>query len=111
MWVGGGGFASFQFGRLRLAGEKKRDVVLWTSMFGVYGRNGHFEEVVLLFKKMLKEKIKPDEVAFVTVISACGHTGQIGLGLEYFDSMTHVYKLIPGPEHYSCVVDLLCRAG
>ncbi|XWS62698.1 hypothetical protein CRYUN_Cryun06bG0033500 [Craigia yunnanensis] len=96
---------------LRLGGEKRRDVVLWTSMLGVYGRNGHFEEVVLLFKEMLKEGIKPDEVAFVTVISACGHTGQIRLGLEYLDSMTQVYKLIPGPEHYSCVVDLLCRAG
>ncbi|XP_021286362.1 pentatricopeptide repeat-containing protein At2g03880, mitochondrial-like [Herrania umbratica] len=101
----------FSLAGLRLSGEKRRDIVLWTSMLGVYGRNGHFEEVILLFKEMLKEGIKPDEVAFVTVISACGHTGQIRLGLEYFDSMTHVYKLIPGPEHYSCVVDLLCRAG
>ncbi|XVE67084.1 hypothetical protein DITRI_Ditri08aG0131500 [Diplodiscus trichospermus] len=101
----------FSLAGLRLGGEKRRDVVLWTSMLGVYGRNGHFEEVVLLFKEMLKEGIKPDEVAFVTVISACRHTGQIGLGLEYFDSLTHVYKLNPGLEHYSCVVDLLCRAG
>ncbi|XP_022747904.1 putative pentatricopeptide repeat-containing protein At3g23330 [Durio zibethinus] len=101
----------FNLSGLRLGGEKRRDIVLWTSMLGVYGRNGHFEDVVLLFKEMLKEGINPDEVAFVTVISACGHTGQIRLGLEYFDSMTHVYKLIPGPEHYSCVVDLLCRAG
>ncbi|XVE93751.1 hypothetical protein REPUB_Repub01dG0221300 [Reevesia pubescens] len=101
----------FSLAGLRLGGEKRRDIVLWTSMLGVYGRNGHFEEVVLLFKEMLKEGIKPDEVTFVTVISACRHTGQIGLGLDYFDSMTRLYKLIPGPEHYSCVVDLLCRAG
>ncbi|XVF45405.1 hypothetical protein PTKIN_Ptkin02bG0203000 [Pterospermum kingtungense] len=101
----------FSLAGLRLGGEKRRDVVLWTSILGVYGRNGHFEKVVSLFKQMLKEGIKPDKVAFVTVISACGHTGQIRLGLEYFDSMTQVYKLIPGPEHYSCVVDMLCRAG
>ncbi|XVF00968.1 hypothetical protein REPUB_Repub04eG0048100 [Reevesia pubescens] len=101
----------FSLAGLRVGAEKMRDVVLWTSMIGVYGRNGHFEEVVLLFKEMLKEGIKPDEVAFVTVISACRHTGQVRLGLEYFDSMTHVYKLKPGPEHYSCVVDLPCRAG
>ncbi|OMP03140.1 hypothetical protein COLO4_10609 [Corchorus olitorius] len=91
--------------------EKKRDVVLWTSMLGVYGRHGHFEEVILLFNEMLKEGINPDEVAFLTVISACGHTGQIRLGLEHFGSMTCTHKLIPGAEHYSCVVDLLCRAG
>ncbi|GMJ00595.1 DEFECTIVELY ORGANIZED TRIBUTARIES 4 [Hibiscus trionum] len=101
----------FNFGGMRMGGEKTRDVVLWTSMLGVYGRNGHFEEGILLFKEMLKEGIEPDEVAFVTVISACSHTGQIRLGLEYFDCMSRVYKLIPGPEHYSCVVDLLCRAG
>ncbi|KAF7143766.1 hypothetical protein RHSIM_Rhsim05G0066100 [Rhododendron simsii] len=39
-------------------GERKRDVVLWTTMLGVYDRNGHFKEV----------------------------------------------------EHYSCLIDLLCRA-
>ncbi|KAG8474205.1 hypothetical protein CXB51_033892 [Gossypium anomalum] len=104
-------FQVFSLAGLRLGREKRTDVVLWTSMLGVYGRNGHYEDLILLFKEMLREGIKPDEVAFVTVISACGHTGQIRLGLEYFDCMTHVYKLIPGPEHYSCVVDLLCRAG
>ncbi|XP_075675166.1 putative pentatricopeptide repeat-containing protein At3g23330 [Castanea sativa] len=91
--------------------ECQRDVVLWTSMLGVYGRNGHNEEVVRLYQGMLKEGIKPDEVAFVTVLSACGHTGQVNLGVELFKSMTHDFGLDPGPEHYSCLIDLLCRAG
>lgn len=91
--------------------ECQRDVVLWTSMLGVYGRNGHNEEVVRLYQEMLKEGIKPDEVAFVTVLSACGHTGQVNLGVELFKSMTHDFGLDPGPEHYSCLIDLLCRAG
>ncbi|GAV60283.1 PPR domain-containing protein/PPR_1 domain-containing protein/PPR_2 domain-containing protein [Cephalotus follicularis] len=92
-------------------GERKRDVVLWTSMLGVYGRNGQFEEVIELFKVMLMEGIIPDGVAFVTVISACGHTGQVQLGIDYFESMTRDCKLDPQPAHYSCLVDLLCRAG
>ncbi|KAK7839976.1 pentatricopeptide repeat-containing protein [Quercus suber] len=91
--------------------ECQRDVVLWTSMLGVYGRNGHNEEVVRLYQEMLKEGIKPDEVAFVTVLSACDHTGQVNLGVELFKSMTHDFGLDPGPEHYSCLIDLLCRAG
>ena len=91
--------------------ECQRDVVLWTSMLGVYGRSGHFKEVVRLYQEMLKEGIKPDEVAFVTVLSACGHTGQVNLGVELFESMTHDFGLDPGPEHYSCLIDLLCRAG
>ncbi|KAG6651631.1 hypothetical protein I3843_06G121300 [Carya illinoinensis] len=92
-------------------GECQGDVVLWTSMLGVYGRNGYFEEVVQLYQEMLKEGIQPDEVAFVTVLSACGYTGQVNLGIEFFESMTRDFGLFPGQEHYSCLIDLLCRAG
>lgn len=91
--------------------ECQRDVVLWTSILGVYGRSGHFKEVVRLHQEMLKEGIEPDRVAFVTVLSACGHTGQVNLGVKLFESMTHDFGLVPGPEHYSCLIDLLCRAG
>lgn len=98
--------SGFEFGL-----DHKRDVVLWTSMLGSYGRNGHYLEVYRLYHDMLAEGIKPDKVAFVTVISACAHTGQVDLGLSYFESMVHDFGLDPGPEHYSCVVDLLCRAG
>ncbi|GJX29982.1 ribonuclease H-like domain-containing protein [Tanacetum coccineum] len=87
------------------------DVVLWTSMLGVYSRNGHHKEVIRLFKEMLARKVRPDGVAFVTVISACGHTGQVDLGTEYFESMSRDFGLNPSPEHYGCLVDLFCRAG
>ncbi|XP_016445461.2 putative pentatricopeptide repeat-containing protein At1g03510 [Nicotiana tabacum] len=92
-------------------GERKKDVVLWTSMLGVCGRNGKFEEVISLFNDMVMEGIKPDGVALLTVLSACSHTGHVNLGMEYFESMASNYSLEPSPEHYGCVVDLLCRAG
>lgn len=94
----------------RVNGERKGDVVLWTSMLGIYGRNGNYVEVIRLFGNMLKEGIRPDGVAFLTVISACSHTGQVEVGMEYFESMS-LYGLFPSSEHYSCLVDLLCRAG
>nr|XP_043639763.1 pentatricopeptide repeat-containing protein At3g12770-like [Erigeron canadensis] len=87
------------------------DVVLWTSMLGVYGRNGRHEEVIRVFKEMLSKKVRPDGVAFVTVISACSHTGQVDLGTEYFESMVRDFGLNPSPEHYGGLVDLFCRAG
>ncbi|KAL0376209.1 UNVERIFIED_CONTAM: putative pentatricopeptide repeat-containing protein [Sesamum calycinum] len=80
-------------------GERQFDVVLWTSMLGVYGRNGNYIEVIRLFKSMLMEGIRPDGVAFLTVISACGHTGQVDLGMEYFESMTRDYGLVASQEH------------
>jgi len=90
---------------------RSRDIVLWTSMFGVYGRNGHYKEVIDLYDEMCMEGIRPDGIAFLTVISACGRTGQVHAGVKYFESMANEFKLDHGPEHYSCLVDLLCRAG
>ncbi|KAF7142563.1 hypothetical protein RHSIM_Rhsim05G0066200 [Rhododendron simsii] len=80
-------------------------------MLGVYDRNGHFKEVVRLYKELLTEGIKPDGVAFVTLVSTCGHTGQVNLWIEYFESMVSDFGLDPTSEHYSCLYDLLCRAG
>ncbi|KAF7144141.1 hypothetical protein RHSIM_Rhsim05G0064600 [Rhododendron simsii] len=39
------GFSMVEFGP---EGERKRDVVLWTSMIGVYGSNGHLKKCCLI---------------------------------------------------------------
>ncbi|KAI9124223.1 hypothetical protein K1719_005523 [Acacia pycnantha] len=101
----------FKLAGMEIRGEKTRDIVLWTSMLGVYGRNGFYKEVFALYNDMLAEGIRPDKVAFLTVISACSRTGQLQDGIKYFESMSRDFELDPGPEHYSCMVDLLCRAG
>lgn len=91
--------------------RNKCDLVLWTSMLGAFGRNGYYKEVIETYEEMHTRAIRPDEIVFVTVISACARTGQVKLGIEYFESMTQEYKLTPLEEHYSCLIDLLSRAG
>ncbi|KAL9312460.1 hypothetical protein ACSQ67_017912 [Phaseolus vulgaris] len=90
---------------------RNRDIVLWTSMLGVYGRNDHYKEAVDSYDEMWMEGIRPDGITFLTVISACGRTGQVRAGVKYFESMANEFKIDHGPEHYICLVDLLCRAG
>ncbi|KAK9106648.1 hypothetical protein Syun_022659 [Stephania yunnanensis] len=64
-----------------------------------------------MFELMLGSNIKPDEITFLTVLSACSHGGLIDLGSRYFLLMTEQHMLTPRPEHYACMVDLLCRCG
>ncbi|XVF34492.1 hypothetical protein REPUB_Repub18cG0063300 [Reevesia pubescens] len=53
----------------------------------------------------------PNDVTFVVVLSACVHAGLVDEGWQYFDSMNSSYGLTLKIEHYSCIVDLLARAG
>ncbi|CAN1820889.1 Putative pentatricopeptide repeat-containing protein At3g11460, mitochondrial [Linum perenne] len=87
-----------------------KSLISWTAIIGGYGIHGHGEIAVELFDDMIRMGTRPDGAAFVNVLSACSHAGLTDKGLHYFDAMDK-YQLCPGPEHYSCVVDLLGRAG
>ncbi|ESQ48898.1 hypothetical protein EUTSA_v10022435mg [Eutrema salsugineum] len=88
-----------------------KSLVSWTAMIGCYGMHGMAETGLKLFDDMIKSGMRPDGTVFVMVLSACSHSGLTDKGLELFGSMKREYNVKPGPEHYSCVVDLLGRAG
>lgn len=89
----------------------EKTVVTWTAVMNGYGIHGQGEIATQLFDDMIGSGIKPDGAAFVSILSACSHAGLTDKGLGYFDMMKEKYCLRPGPEHYSCLVDLLGRAG
>lgn len=47
----------------------------------------------------------------VGVLSACSHTGLVDRGREYFYSMNQEYGITANSKHYTCLIDLLGRAG
>ncbi|XP_073008085.1 putative pentatricopeptide repeat-containing protein At5g09950 [Typha latifolia] len=82
----------------------------WNSMISGYARHGLAEKALDIFKEMQSADQHPDHVTFVGVLSACSHAGLVEKGLDYFELMGN-YSLLPQMEHYSCVIDLLGRAG
>ncbi|XP_031492323.1 putative pentatricopeptide repeat-containing protein At3g49142 [Nymphaea colorata] len=92
-------------------GMTGRDVVSWTAMISAYGTHGRGRDALDVFSEMLHSGIKPDQIAFVSVLSACSHAGLLNEGRYYFDCMTREYQITPLIEHYVCMVDLLGRAG
>ncbi|XP_042477960.1 pentatricopeptide repeat-containing protein At1g03540 [Macadamia integrifolia] len=88
-----------------------RNLVTWNSMICGLAQNGRGEEALRLFDEMVKEGVKPDYISLVGVLFACSHTGLVDQGQQYFASMREDYGIEAGTEHYSCVVDLLGRAG
>lgn len=52
-----------------------------------------------------------DFVTFMDGLSACGHAGLVDKGCKYFNLKSAEYGVIPGVEHFGCMVNLLGRAG
>lgn len=89
----------------------RKDVVTWNAMISGYAQHGAGGKALCLFDKMRDEGNKPDWITFVAVLSACNHAGLVDLGVQYFDSMMIDYRVEAKPDHYTCMVDLLGRAG
>ncbi|XP_058095050.1 pentatricopeptide repeat-containing protein At3g12770-like [Magnolia sinica] len=88
-----------------------KDTISWSSMITGYGLHGRGEEAVALFNNMLQAGINPDNITSVGVLSACSRAGLITEGFEIYNLLTVDYGILPTMEIYSCVVDMLGRAG
>ncbi|CAK9183506.1 unnamed protein product [Ilex paraguariensis] len=100
------GIARQVFARMR-----KPDVNSWNSIILGFAMHGQGEAAFEYFNCMVNEKVMPNSVTFVGVLSACNHRGLVGEGQKYFDMMITEYKIRPVLEHYGCLVDLHARAG
>ncbi|ERN07974.1 hypothetical protein AMTR_s00012p00252800 [Amborella trichopoda] len=91
---------------------RELDIVSWNSLLAGLSQHGKGLEAVEWFEEMWRVGVKPDHTSFLCVLSSCSHTGLVEKGLEYFDLMkSDRVALAPRVEHYSCIVDLLGRAG
>ncbi|GAV60790.1 PPR domain-containing protein/PPR_2 domain-containing protein [Cephalotus follicularis] len=102
---------SDEHGRQVFEHMEERDRVSWNAMIVGYSQNGRGTEALGIFSKMLASGEKPDHVTMIGVLCACSHAGLVEDGRHYFSSMVNEHGLTPTKDHYSCMVDLLGRAG
>ncbi|XP_022148834.1 pentatricopeptide repeat-containing protein At2g33680-like [Momordica charantia] len=88
-----------------------RNIVSWNAMIAGYCLHGRGHDSILVFSQMLDDCFKPNNVSFVSVLSACSHSGLTETGLQLFDSMVRDFGITPELAHYGCMVDLLGRRG
>ncbi|KAK7251721.1 hypothetical protein RIF29_35164 [Crotalaria pallida] len=92
-------------------GIEAKDIVSWNTILAGYARHGFGRQALTVFESMKMAGLKPDEITMVGVLSACSHTGLTDRGTEYFYSMDKDYGVTPTSKHYTCMIDLLGRAG
>ncbi|TVU36586.1 hypothetical protein EJB05_18524, partial [Eragrostis curvula] len=88
----------------------ERDTKAWSAMIVGLAIHGLVEDALELFSRMLALKVKPNNVTFIGVLSACAHSGLVDDGRRYWSTMQDL-GIKPLMENYGCMVDLLCRSG
>lgn len=89
---------------------QNKDVVVWSAMIGGFGLQGRGLEAIDMFHEMERAGIRPNDVTFLGLLSACNHGGLVEEGWKYFHSMKG-YGVEPHHQHYASIVDGLSRAG
>ncbi|KAJ7531601.1 hypothetical protein O6H91_14G050200 [Diphasiastrum complanatum] len=88
-----------------------RDIVSWSALIGGYAQHGLGQEALQVFESMQQEGLKPNDITLVSVLCACSHANLFDDGFRIFQSMFEDVGIAPKMEHYTCIIDLLGRAG
>ncbi|XP_042453474.1 putative pentatricopeptide repeat-containing protein At3g01580 [Zingiber officinale] len=92
-------------------GLKEKDSITWSVMINGYGIHGDGKAALGLFSEMKEAGLEPDDITFMSLLSACSHAGLVEQARTYFKSMIEHHGITPRMEHYACIIDLFGRTG
>ncbi|EFJ09455.1 hypothetical protein SELMODRAFT_129900 [Selaginella moellendorffii] len=87
------------------------NAVSWNGVIQAFAQNGNLREALEILREMCAEGLAPDGVSFIGALAACSYIGLVQGAKRCLCSMIVDFGVIPGVEHYHCVLDALGRAG
>jgi pentatricopeptide repeat protein len=87
------------------------DQVSWNALIAGYARQ---EDSVLVFRfvqSMMESMVLPDDLTFLSILSACSHGGLLNEGQKCFKLIPNACGTAVTIGHYNCVLDLFGRSG
>lgn len=83
----------------------------WNAIIAGYAQQNNYTMALQYFHDMQREGVKPNDITFVSLLSACSHTGLVSEGCRHFKCMREDQGIVPVLDHYNSLVDILGRAG
>ncbi|BBH06665.1 dsRNA-binding protein 3 [Prunus dulcis] len=77
------------------------DVILWNSMITSYGIHGYGLQALGIYRRMKDEGFKPNETSFLSLLTACSHSGLVEEGIKLFHSMERDPDIALMEKHYA----------
>ncbi|KAI5071924.1 hypothetical protein GOP47_0014175 [Adiantum capillus-veneris] len=87
---------------------QERTVVPWSAMIAACAQQSNYGEAFAYFEKMQQQGVKLDDVAYVSLLSACSHAGIVH---EHGFPWQLMAGLPPVLKHYNCLADIFGRSG
>lgn len=69
------------------------NIFSWTALVPVHGLQGYANEAIENFREMERQRLKPDKVSFLAVLSACRHAGLVQEGMDLFSQTKNPFGL------------------
>ncbi|KAI5084901.1 hypothetical protein GOP47_0001070 [Adiantum capillus-veneris] len=88
-----------------------QDEFSWGAMIGGHVSHGHSGCAKQSLDDMHQQGIKPNGPIYCSLLSACNRAGAVMEGLRFFDSMKAEHGILPTIQHFTSIIDLLCRSG
>jgi pentatricopeptide repeat protein len=88
-----------------------RDIVSWNALIAGYAQQGDGCAALACFHEMQSHGLTPDDVTFLSVLSACTHSGLLREAQMVFQDMTKKHGAIPTLEHHTCMVSVFGCVG
>ncbi|KAF3448325.1 hypothetical protein FNV43_RR09038 [Rhamnella rubrinervis] len=91
----------------------EKNLVTWNAMITGFAHNGNSSKVINLFEQLKMERhIKPDEITFLNVLSACSSNGMpLEITIQYLESMIKDCGIEPTVEHCCSMIRLMGQKG
>lgn len=87
-----------------------KDIISWTAIIHAYVKKGGFNEGHKLFRQMVKDGLKPDQLSISSILPACARVSANKQGKEI-----HGYLLRNGMELnaavFNAVIDMYAKSG
>ncbi|KAJ4799936.1 Pentatricopeptide repeat-containing protein [Rhynchospora pubera] len=90
---------------------KEKNIHTYGATISGLALHGDGKRALKIFSRMISEGIYPNEAIYVGILSACSRAGLLEEGFKCFDQMRFEHQIVPNPQHYGCMVDLLARSG
>lgn len=102
--------SSIQEARVIFDSMPSKDIISWTSIIHAYVKKGGFNEGLKLFRQMVKDGLKPDQLSISSILPACARVTANKQGREI-----HGYLLRNGMELnvtvFNAVIDMYAKSG